>query len=376
MSARLKLKLATATATATALALPALALAAPSYTIAPLPSPGAQDVYVKGMNNAGQIVGYTVDDNGSHAALWDAAGIHYLDGVSSAFSNSQANAINNNGEIVGLSQFDSQYNHATYWSAGAHAVTDIGTIANKGGSFANDINDHGVVVGSGTAEHGQHAFTYTVSGGIVDWGSFNSNVNAEIAGFNAINNSGLMGGTHYYFTDPYKAMVADYNGKDQTLTNLSPLGARFTQGMVFDINDAGVIVGYQNHGSGDGNAAVFHPEDTTFTDLGNLGMSASRAFAINNEGVIVGQAYGDDDQTGFVYVGDAMYDLRDVISNLEGWDVIFEATVVNDNGTIAGEGYYNGEIRAFVLTPAAVVPEPTTAALLLPAAALLTRRRR
>ncbi len=122
------------------------AVAASQYTITALDSSGASDVYVKGINNAGQAVGWTVDDNGSHAALWDSTGVHYLDGVNSAFTNSKAYRINNNGEIVGLSQFDSNYNHATYWSP-TRTPTDIGTLAGTGGSFAQDINDNGIVVG-------------------------------------------------------------------------------------------------------------------------------------------------------------------------------------------------------------------------------------
>ena len=64
-----------------------------------------------------------------------------------------------------------------------------------GGSFANDINDAGVVAGSSRAEHGQHAFTWTQGGGFQDWGSFNPTSNTNYAGWNAINNNGVMAGT-------------------------------------------------------------------------------------------------------------------------------------------------------------------------------------
>lgn len=349
-------------------------LAVPNYTITPLPSPGAQDIYVHSINNAGQIVGYTVDDNGSHAALWDSNGIHYLDGVNSAYTNSKAYKINNNGEIVGLSQFDSNYNHATYWSP-SRTPTDIGTLSGLGGSFANDINDHGVVVGSSSATRGQHAFTWTASEGISDWGSFAPNSNAEIAGFNAINNNGLMGGTHYYYSDPFRAMIADYNDSRRTLTNISPMVGRYSQGMVHAINDAGTIVGYQNSYVGDGHAAIFLPEDGSFIDLGALGLDASRAYDINELGVIVGEAYSYDYAAAFVYDDKTMYDLLDLIVNAQGWDLLFAAHGINDNGYIVGEGVFNGEIRGFVLAPTAI-PEPATLSLLaLPTLSLLRRRR-
>lgn len=349
------------------------ALAVPNYVISALPSPDTTDVYVKGINNAGQIVGYTYDLDGvSHAALWDNTGIHYLNPLDSSHNSSAAYRINNNGEIVGKSQYDDNYNHATYWSP-AGVPTDIGTPGGAGGSFANDINDNGVVVGSGSAAHGQHAFTWTAAGGIDDWGSFNSNVNAEIAGFNAINSSGLMGGTHYYFSDPYKGMTAQYGDPRKTLTNVSPAGGRFSQGMVLAINDAGTVVGYQNAYSGDGQAAIFNP-DGTFTQLGALGLDASRALDINEDGVIVGNAYGETSAS-FVYIDKEMYDLSTLITNFEGWDILFEAAAINDNGDIVGEGVYNGQITGFVLHPTAV-PEPSAAIFGLPTAALLVRRRR
>jgi hypothetical protein len=61
----------------------------------------------------------------------------------------------------------------------------------------------------------------------------------------------------------------------------------------------------------------------------------------------------------------------------------FAATSINDQGQIVGNGSYNGEPSAFLLSPVgsnpsivATIPEPTTATLLLLAAPLLLRRNR
>src|SRR3712207_8307214 len=66
---------------------------AQQYKITPLQSPaGTTDVYATGINNAGQMVGYTVDAAGkSHAALWDALGNHTPDRKSTRLNSSHAN---------------------------------------------------------------------------------------------------------------------------------------------------------------------------------------------------------------------------------------------------------------------------------------------
>ena len=51
--------------------------------------------------------------------------------------------------------------------------------------------------------HGQHAFTWTAGGGMVDNGSQNPNSNSALAGWNAINNNGLVAGTSYILSSPF-----------------------------------------------------------------------------------------------------------------------------------------------------------------------------
>src|SRR5207237_8136437 len=122
-----------------------------------------------------------------------------------------------------------------------------------------------------------HAFTWTQAGGFHDYGSDNNTSNQAIAGFNAINNTGKMGGTHYILFSPYKACIA--NVGDHGITNVSGPG-QFSQGMVLAINDAGTVVGYQNGGSGTPHAVIFNG-DGTYQDLGSLGLTDSWAEDIN-----------------------------------------------------------------------------------------------
>jgi hypothetical protein len=54
-----------------------------------------------------------------------------------------------------------------------------------------------------------------------------------------------------------------------------------------------------------------------------------------------------------------MYDLNTLIRDGSGWQ-LEEAAAINDLGQIVGYGYYDGEKRAFLLTP---IPEPSVAGL-------------
>ena len=83
--------------------------------------------------------------NGRLAALPD------LGGTSGAYGTvSEANAINDAGQIVGVAQprDPEQAVHGVLWQGGV--LTDLG---NLGGTHedttANDVNDHGAVVGRG-----------------------------------------------------------------------------------------------------------------------------------------------------------------------------------------------------------------------------------
>ena len=143
-----------------------------------------------------------------------------------------------------------------------------------------------------------------------------------------------------------------------------------------DVNDAGVIVGYQNPGSGAPEAAIFHG-DGTYTGLGHLGLGESWASAINGNGVIVGRAFGEVNgsflNAAFVYVNGQMLDLMDLLPAGSGWELLFSADGINDQGQIVGSGIYNGEIRGYVITP---VPEPGSLVILGGGGLALLRRRR
>jgi probable HAF family extracellular repeat protein len=366
---------------AAALGLISSANAASQYSIQVLDSiHDTTDVYATGINNAGQAVGHTVDlDGKSHAVLWDADGVHELPYISTNTS-SEAYRINNAGQIVGKAQAADGQNHATLWSPSTGSLVptsaqDIGVLAGGNFSFAMDINENGVVAGSSKALHGQHAFTWTQAGGMVDNGSQNPIANGAIAGWNGINSSGKLVGTSYIIFSPYKASRGQLG--DAQPTQMSPAG-QFSNGMALAVSDAGTMVGWQSAASGGSPQAAIFNGDGTFQGLGHLGLGESWAEDVNESGLIVGRAFGDPDGNGFiqksfVWENGVMTDLSTVLTNGDGWTTLFSASGVNDLGQIVGAGMYNGVITAYVLTP---VPEPATIGAVTCALGALAMRRR
>lgn len=350
-----------------------VASAVATYDIKPLASFNTPDVFAKGINNSGQVVGYTVDAAGdSHAVIWDNAGARELAYNAGAPSASEAYRINDAGQIVGKAKIANGNFQAAMWN-GSTNIVPIGTLGGPT-SFANDINDAGVVAGSSGATLGSRAFTWTEAGGFVDYGNNNPGTALGQAGFNGINNNGLMVGTSYRVFSPFKAAIARVG--DREPTQISPAG-QFSTGMALAVNDAGVIVGYQNGGSGSPQAAIFDGIGG-FTPLGALGLSDSWAMDVNEDGTIVGTAFGDDgtgNQTSkaFIYENGQMFNLLDNLLDGTGWTQLFDATAINDGGVIVGSGIYNGEIRAFTLTP---IPEPAAIGAMFAGAVMMLRRKK
>ncbi len=371
MSSRLGLRLAALTLLLVALS-PTMLIAARQYQLSPLASiVNELEAYAAGINNSGQVVGHVIDPVGhAHAAYWGEDGQRLLPELDVSAPYSHAYRINESGQIVGKAGTAEGSVHATLWTE--FQVTDIGTLTGAGDSFAADISDGGVVVGSSTAEVGQSAFTWTSDGGFVDYGNTEPPFRLAVAGFNGINNHGLMVGTSYIILDPYHAAFAREGQKG--LTDLSPPG-RNSVGMAMAVNDAGTIVGYQSGGDGSIQATIFR-EDGSLDQLGTLGLEESWALDVNQANETVGRAFafgpGGLITKAFVTSGRDMLDILENSSNPDGW-LLVEATAINDHGVIVGNGLFQGEPRAFMATP---VPEPSSVVLALTSLALFAFGRR
>jgi probable HAF family extracellular repeat protein len=333
---------------------PAPAIAQGAYSFRVLDTLGGYNSYARGINDLGQVVGYsykTPSEYGSafHATLWSGSTpveLGVVDPINYPYS--IANSINNAGQVVGYSGTGSSAEYvpfATVWTGTtASALTPV-----RGDSgIATSINDSGQVVGAvGSA--------YPATPVATRWNSFTApsyGTSLTQPGYpsyaNGINNAGLVVG---YSSSglPGTNHATVWNGSTATLLN--DLGA--TNSVALGINESGQVVGLAQPNLNCCTAILW--DGTSVTDLGAAGVN-SAARAINN----VGQIVGVSGTTAALWNGTTLIDLNSFLSQAQAaqWR-LFDAFDINEAGSIVGDAtnQITGETRGFVLsvTP---VPEP------------------
>ncbi len=235
------------------------------------------------INDNGQVAGkasflnYAMD-----SFLWTppGPGVYIVPPPGTLFDES-AHGINNLGQVVG------QWEYPPYrpylWTAPGPA-TDLGTLGGNMG-WASAINESTAVVGTSylAGNNIKHGFFWKMPGGMQDLGALGASGDSAA---NAINESNQIAGsvtigpfTHAALWDSPGTLVKD----------LGTLGG--FQSRAFAINDSGVIAGYSelNVSSPDVHAFRLKPGGK-MADLGTLKGKNSKAWGINNAGHIVGEA--------------------------------------------------------------------------------------
>ena len=310
---------------------------AASYILTDLGTLGGSYSITTGINDAGQVVGYseTAGDAALHASIWNGGVPTDLGTLGE--TNSRAYGINNSGQVVG-----SSCNSCTVAIQAALWNGTTPTALSGVNSIATGINDSGQAVGG------------VGSSGVIWNGATPTVLTSGIGGSAiAINNVGQIVGI-----SNFQATI--WNGT--TPTSLGGLGGYLS--IATAINNAGQVVGSGYTPFNAANHAILW-NGTTPTDLGTLGGNSSLATGINNAGEIVGYSMvfaaagteGHYDAT--IWIGGTIFDLNSLLNaSGAGWH-LEQATAINNLGQIVGIGSYNEEsTHAILLTPVAETPLP------------------
>ncbi len=260
-----------------------------------------------GNNDSGQVVGFSVP-TGVDASLpvrWDNGVPTLLDSVNSYDSPS---AINNSGQIVGTMWSNQQTLYPATWAAGGTAMTQLPTLGGDTGYvyFNHSINEAGDIVGETQLPGGEalHA-TAWIGGTTYDLGTLGG-TNSEA---NGINNAGQIVGDAMDAGDINRPVI--WESVTAIPTDLGTLGG--PGGMAVTINDNGLIVGWSDTADGASHLTLWdHGQVIDLTQFipaelnaagwhsfleGNNSILSSDWLDMNNTGVIVGNLYDNTDHT-------------------------------------------------------------------------------
>ena len=356
------------------------AQAEPTYMVTDLGTLGSPYSTPQGINGSGQVVGYsTLAGNAppDRATLFSATGAP-TDLSTFGSGSSYAMSINDAGQVVGYVLTASSDPRATLFSTSGAPNTDLGTLGGTR-STANAINESGQIVGEAYTV-GDAAFRATLFGASqgfnIDLGTLGGNYSSAYD----ISGSGLIIGFSYLLGDiSMRATLFDTSGGSNV--DLGLLEGSFSSA-AYAINSSGLAVGesftpnsnYYNLPALWYHATVFSTAGAAPIDLGTLGGTNSRAWDINDHGVIVGQSqlYGGSLDP-FIWSSGVMTSLNSLIDPASGWS-LYDARAINNSGQIAVLGYNSrGDVHALLLNPlnGNVIPEPETLLLVLVGLGLL-----
>jgi probable HAF family extracellular repeat protein len=359
------------------------------YTILNLGTLGGTYSAAYGLNDSGQVVGYSypAGDNLRYHAFRTVANSPITAasdlGTIGTDDDSYGAAINASGQVTGgsfPSDFSISRAYRTTPGGSVSATTSLGSF---GGTQTDGyaINNLGQVVGHsyGSGNGGDHAFRTTATGGITpasDLGTLGGSLSVALG----INESAQVVGASSLPEDDFAhhAFRTASGGVITPATDLGTLGGDNSQANA--INESGQTVGSAFIAG----SAISHAFRTTATggidaasDLGSFGGNECQALAINDAGQTVGygRLVGDAVQHAFfVDVTGPMIDLNTLLPAGSGWELV-TAYGINNAGQICGEGLIGGETHAFLLTPTPA-PEPGALVLLTAGGAGLRRSRR
>jgi len=284
---------------------------------------GGKNSYATGINDLGEVVGYSDFGNGTHAFTWTRAGGMVDIGIFfTGQASNQAASINEQGAIAGTGtrivtgndvpaffqppntwtplpnspgyylnfsfginnsnqltgQFYTDPVNAFFWDPANSIFFFLPTLPGGFHTVGNSINDFGHITGTGSTPSGSFdALLWTAGGGSQDIGSLNGS--GYTAGGAVNNNDEVVG-----YNSP--ELAGFYWSQSTGLLPLQSLGG--TMSAAFAINRHGQIAGFSSTADGTIHATLWSGHATAPQDLGTLGGTNSYARGVNNRGQVVG----------------------------------------------------------------------------------------
>jgi probable HAF family extracellular repeat protein len=314
--------------------------------------PGHSSSVALGINQKGDVVGWSMGADGTFAFLYtDANGIVQLPGLPDR-PRAIARDLNDLGQIVGTANAGGvDLGHAVLWTNGI--VKDLGTLGTGSYSEGWAVNNFGQVVGSSYTNGGSlgvHGFLYTQARGMVDL-----TPNSDTGSALDINDAGQVTGYKTASGGNYHA----FRWKQGTFVDLGVLPG-FAHSFGWAINAVGQVTG--NSTSASGNSERFF-RSISGGGLQNLGGTGEHnvAWGINRLGNVVGTRGSSQSRAVLFTNAGGLRDLSTLIDPSLGW-VLLGAHDINDAGQIVGYAFNNftGRTHAVRLQPATTPPPECT----------------
>jgi probable HAF family extracellular repeat protein len=318
------------------------------YQIARIPTASGANSVALGINNKGEVVGYSFQGDDYQAFLYSSSDQSITDVGSLGGKLNAACAINDAGQVTGYSQ-DGSGNLLAFIFGRNQPIASLGTLDGASTSEAFGINNKGAVVGDSQSGNQNHRPVLFSNGSVQDLGLGGASEPDALETAYGINDSGQVVGRHSAGNNTFHAFLLA-NGNT---TDFGTLGG--ANGEALAINKNGQVVGDSDTADGPAHAFVF--DHSQLKDLGTLpGFdNASYARGINSSGDIVGESDSADQKRAFLYTKGQLVELDKVAESLSdaGFNSLDVAYGINDQGWIVGYGTTtDGLTAAFVAVPA------------------------
>jgi probable HAF family extracellular repeat protein len=329
-----------------------LASAQNRYQVTRIPVPSGANSAALGINNNGEVVGYSFQGEDYQAFLYSTADQSMTDIGSLGGKLNAACAINDASQVTGYSQ-DGNGNLLAFLYSRNAPIASLGTLENGSTSEAFGINRNGQAVGDSQSGNQSHRPVLFSNGSVQDLGLAGSNEQDALETAYAINDSGQIVGRHSVGSNTFHAFLTSGGNT----TDFATLGG--ANGEALAINKNGQVVGDSDTANGPVHAFLFAG---SIKDLGTLPGydNASYARGINNAGDVVGESDSADQKRAFLYIKGQLVELDKVASNLSqaGFNSLDVAYGINDQGWIVGYGTTSDNVTAaFVAIPEGGAPK-------------------